>query len=230
MSNNKLENILFYDANDSAFLRKLIIIIIIFYILTTILFFLYGFLVINIQTILAGVILVFWLLFTVLLFTKFHNSSFLNENFKWIYIPAIFILAIIEETIIYYNGGGLGGKAKSLEHDLLLAVPVFVGIGIGIYLLNLKRILNPGEFFILGAIQGFLIEIIFSGNIAFILILGGGAMGIYGAMMGCFAPAQEDNMKTSKQLIIDLLLGTLLCFIFVIIGAIVGDNLYNAIS
>ncbi len=230
MSNDKFKNVLFYDENDSAFQRKLIIIIIIFYILTTFLFFLSGILEINTQTILAGVILVFWLLFTVLLFTKFHSSSFLNENFKWFYIPSVFILAIIEETIIYYNGGGLGGAAKSLEHDLLLAVPVFVGIGIGIYLLNLKRKLNPGEFFLLGAIQGFLIEIIFSGNIAFILILGGGAMGIYGAMMACFAPAQEDNVKKLKQLIIDLLLGTILCFIFVIIGAIVGDNLYNAIS
>ena len=137
MSNDKLVNVLFYDENDSAFQRKLIIIIIIFYILTTFLFFLSGILEINTQTILAGVILVFWLLFTVLLFTKFHSSSFLNENFKWFYIPSVFILAIIEETIIYYNGGGLGGAAKSLEHDLLLAVPVFVGIGIGIYLLNL---------------------------------------------------------------------------------------------
>ena len=198
--------------------------------LTTFLFFLSGIIEFHIQTILAGVILVFWLLFTLMLFIKFHNSSFLNENFKYVYIPAILILAIIEETIIYYNGGGLGGKAKSLEHDLLLAVPVFVGIGVGIYLLHMKRNLNPGEFFVLGAIQGFLIEIIFSGNIAFIVILGGGAMGIYGAMMACFAPAQEDNIKTTKQLIIDLLLGTVLCFIFVLIGAIIGDNLYNAIS
>jgi hypothetical protein len=55
-------------------------------------------------------------------------------------------------------------------------------------------------------------------------------MGIYGAMMACFAPTQEDNKKNFKQLIINLLLGTVLCFIFVLIGAIVGDNLYNAIS
>ena len=226
----KLENILFYDKNDSGSLRKIIMIIIIFYLLTTGLFFLSGILEMNIQTILAGVILVFWFLFTTLLFIKFHNSSFLQENFKWVYIPTVFILAIMEETIIYYNGGGLGGKAKSLEHDLLLAVPVFVGIGVGIYLLNMKRRLNPGEFFVLGAIQGFLIEIIFSGNIAFIIILGGGAMGIYGAMMACFAPAQEDDTKTTKQLIINLLLGTILCFIFVLIGAIIGDNLYKAIS
>ncbi|MFX1444251.1 MAG: hypothetical protein ACFFHV_12625 [Promethearchaeota archaeon] len=226
----KFEKILFYDENDSGFLRKLVLIIIIFYLLTTFLFFLSGIIEMNIQTILAGVILVFWLLFTVFLFIKFHNSTFLKENFRWLYLPAVFILAIIEETIIYYNGGGLGGMAKSLEHDLLLAVPVFLGIGVGIYLLHIKRTLNPGEFFILGAIQGFLIEIIFSGNIAFILILGGGAMGIYGAMMACFAPAQEDNTKTSKQLIINLLLGSVLCFIFVLIGAIIGDNLYNAIS
>jgi len=226
----KFDNILFYDENDSGFLRKLVLIIIIFYLLTTFLFFLSGILEMNTQTIIAGFILVFWLGFTILLFKKFHNSIFLNENFRWLYLPAVFILAIIEETIIYYNGGGLGGKAKSLEHDLLLAVPVFVGIGVGIYLLHIKRNLNPGEFFILGAIQGFIIEIAFLGNIVFAIILSGGAMGIYGAMMACFAPAQEDNRKTSNQLIINLLLGTIICFIFVLIGAIIGDNLYNAIS
>ncbi len=230
MSINKFQNVLFYDENDSGFLRKLILLIIIFYLLTTFLFFLSGILEMNTQTILAGVILVFWLLFTVLLFIKFHNSTFLKENFKWLYLPVILVLAIIEETIIYFNGGGLGGKAKSLEHDLLLAAPVFVGIGVGIYILHMKRKLNPGEFFLLGAIQGFLIEIIFSGNIGFIIILGGGAMGIYGAMVACLSPAQEDNMKTNKQLIIDVLIGTIFCFIFVLIGAIIGDNLYNAIS
>jgi hypothetical protein len=223
----KLENILFYDENEVSWLRKLILVITTFYIFTIILFFIFGILEINLQSIIAGIILTFWILFTIFIFKVFHNSTFLNQSFKHIYLPAVFLLAIIEETIIYYNGGGLGGKAKSLEHDLLLAIPVFVGIGIGLYLINLKKRLNPGEFFIIGSIEGFLIEIIFSGNITFILILGGSAMGIYGTMMACFSPKYDNNIKSSRQIIINIINGTLLCFIFVIIGAIVADTIYN---
>ena len=51
-------------------------------------------------------------------------------------LDQVFILGIIEETVIYYNGGGLGGKALSLSHDLISTTPVFVGIGLGIYLLD----------------------------------------------------------------------------------------------
>ncbi|MFX0069777.1 MAG: hypothetical protein ACFFAO_01675 [Candidatus Hermodarchaeota archaeon] len=134
------ENVLFYNENDANWIKKLTIIVLILYCLTTLLFFLVGALEINLQSILAGVILIFWIVFTTIIFKFAHDSEFLKENFRWCYIPAVLILAIIEETIIYYNGGGLGGKAKSLEHDLLLAVPVFVGIAVGIYLINLDLI------------------------------------------------------------------------------------------
>jgi hypothetical protein len=227
MGNNILKNIFFYDENDPPFLHKLNMLIILMYLLTTILFFIFGILALNLQTILAGVILTFWILFTICIFKIFHTYSYFIRNFRWIYIPAIFVLAVLEETIIYYNGGGLGGKAKSLEQDLLLAVPVFLGIGIGIYLLNHKRKLNPAEIFIIGAIQGILIEIIFPGNIGFVLIIGGGAMGIYGTMMACVSPKHENNIKSINKILIDLLVGTCICFIFVIIGAIIGDNLHT---
>ncbi|TFG03199.1 MAG: hypothetical protein EU539_12485, partial [Promethearchaeota archaeon] len=170
----KFENILFYNEHDKKWLQNIIFMILILYCITTLLLFISGIFEASLQSVLAGVILIFWMALTSLIFKFFHDSEFLRENFKWIYIPSIFILAIVEETIIYFNGGGLGGKAESLEQDLMLAVPVFVGIAIGIFLMNLKNKLNPGEFFILGAIQGFIVEFLFLGDITTIIILFGG--------------------------------------------------------
>jgi hypothetical protein len=193
--------------------------------------FFFGAILSDLQMIFTGIILFFWLALTSLIFRLSHSSTTLNEKFNWLYLPVVFVLAIIEETIIYLNGGGLGGAALSLQHDLLLAVPVFLGIGMGIYILHFWKKLYAGEFFLLGAIQGFIIEIIFTGNILGVWLFGGAALGIYGAMMGALAPKIEESYhRSAKSTILILIVGIIICFVCVIIGAIVGDNLYSILG
>jgi hypothetical protein len=194
-------------------------------------FLLIGAILLDLQMIFTGIILFFWLALTSLIFRLSHSSTTLNERFSWLYLPVVFVLAIIEETIIYLNGGGLGGAALSLQHDLLLAVPVFLGIGIGIYILHFWKKLYSGEFFLLGAIQGFIIEIIFTGNILGVWLFGGAALGIYGAMMGALAPKiEESHHRSAKSTILMLIAGIIICFVCMIIGAIIGDNTWRIIG
>jgi hypothetical protein len=216
------------DKSDPHWLHVCIGAILIWYIIDMIFFFFIGTILLDLQMILTGLILLFWLGLTTLIFRLSHSSILLNEKLKWLYIPVVFVLAIVEETIIYLNGGGLGGAALSLQHDLLLAIPVFLGIGAGIFILNLWKRLYSGEFFLLGAIQGFLVEIIFAGNFLDVWLFGGAALGIYGAMMGALTPKTEENQRRSAQkTVLILVLGIIICFIGVIIGAIIGDNLYS---
>ena len=126
----------FHDETDPRWLRISIGVILIWYIADMVFFFLIGAILLDLQMIFTGIILFFWLALTSLIFRLSHSSTTLNERFNWLYLPVVFVLAIIEETIIYLNGGGLGGAALSLQHDLLLAVPVFLGIGVGIFILN----------------------------------------------------------------------------------------------
>jgi hypothetical protein len=216
------------DETDPRWLQISIAVILIWYIIDMGFFFFIGAVMSDLQTIFTGIILIFWLALTALIFRLSRTSTTLNEKFNWLYLPIVFVLAIVEETIIYLNGGGLGGAALSLQHDLLLAVPVFLGIGTGIYILHFWKRLYSGEFFLLGAIQGFIIEVIFTGNILGVWLFGGAALGIYGAMMGALAPKIEDHHhRSTRSTILLLIAGMILCFVGVIVGAIIGDNLYS---
>ena len=90
--------------------------------------------------------------------------------------------------------------------------------------------MSNGEIFAVGAIQGFIIELFLAGNLSLAWFLGGPALGIYGMMMA--AVGKKDsviNEHTVRQVLLVLLLGTLLCFIGAIFGAIIGDTIYNSI-
>lgn len=225
-----LEHLL-QDKTDPRWLRVSVSVILIWYIVDMGFFFFIGAILSDFQLIFIGIILFFWLALTSLIFRLSRSSTTLNEKFNWLYLPVVFVLAIIEETIIYLNGGGLGGAALSLQHDLLLAVPVFLGIGTGIYILHFWKRLYSGEFFLLGAIQGFIIEVIFTGNILGFWLFGGAALGIYGAMMGALTPKiEEHHHRSAKSTILMLIVGIIICFVCVIIGAIVGDNLYSILG
>ncbi len=224
----RLFRLYFYDGKDGIWTQRAIKAVLIWYVVDTALFYIIGALLFEIQTVLSGVVLTFWLVLTIFLYNRYHYSEQLKDRFNWIYVILVFTLAFIEETVIYFNGGGLGGRATSLAHDLVLAVPVFVGIAFGILILHIKRLLTPGEFFMIGAIQGYLIEIMLAGNIGLAWFLGGPALGIYGSMMACFAPKAKVQDTSTHKILIDLILGTILCFIFVILGAIIGDTIYTA--
>jgi len=126
----------------------------------------------SIQTIFfMGLILILWFILTRWVFNRSRNYE---KRIR--YIGSVFFLAIIEETVIYYNGGGLGGKALSLSHDLISTIPVFVGIGLGIYLSDKWLKLYNGEYFAVGATIGLIIEVFLTGNFMLIVFIGGAAI------------------------------------------------------
>ncbi len=220
----------FYDENDPSWIRRMIRFILIWYLIDTALFMFIGIASADFQAFISGLILLFWLIFTRAVFKSFYGSSFVKNRFFWIYVPFVFLLSIIEEVLIYFNGGGLGGEAESLTHDLILAIPVFVCIGIGVFVINRRIPLRTGEFFLLGAIQGFLIEIIFAGNILFVWLFGGAVLGIYGSIMGSIVPTYETAIERSKKKsALIMIIGSIFCFFMVIVGAVVGDTLCNLI-
>lgn len=223
---------IFTSEHECKLIKKFEWIVIAWYLADTILFFLIGVAENNIQTILAGAFLVFWFVLTSSLFTLLSKIKALGSNFHKLYLPTVFVLSLIEETLVFYNGGGLGGKATSLTQDLLLAVPVFLGIAFGILVLDKFTNLSSGEIFAIGSIQGFIIEIIISGNFYFAWLLGGPALGIYGMMMAALHK-NESSIKTkrsNKQTFAILTTGTILCLTGAIIGAIIGDTFYSFIK
>lgn len=222
------ENLLFYDENDNSRLQKLIIVIIGLYILTVAFFLIFGITGSDLQAILSAVILVIWLAVMALIFKLLRNTEIIHSYYRWFYLPGVVVLAISLETPIYFIGGGLSGTAESLEHDLILTIPVYLGIGIGSYIVNWKRKMNPGEFFLLGGIMGFIIEIVLLGRFDLIWFFLGGVLGMYGAVNSVFSPAQDDNEKEFKNILLNLFFGTILCCIFIVIGAFLGHFLYES--
>lgn len=170
----------------------------------------------NIQTIFTGLILIFWFILTRQVFT--HSRSW-EKSIR--YIGSVFILAIIEETVIYYNGGGLGGKALSLSHDLISTIPVFVGIGLGIYLSDKWLKLYTGEYFAVGATIGLIIEVFLTGNFMLIVFIGGAAMGIQGALMVVAAPENEVDDRTLVRSGLLHVVSVVISFLIALIGPIV---------
>ena len=157
-----------------------------------------------------------------------------NNSLKILYLPIVFIIALIEETIVYYSGGGLQGAAVSLWHDLALAIPVFLMIGVGILITNRIYKMNSGEIFLLGYICGAILEIILPVhffNPVLILLFGGAGAGFYSILYTGFAPIPEIAPERTKiQSIKILLIGTIICFVCMVIAGIIGSTLYEMTS
>ena len=128
--------------------------------------------------------------------------------------------------MVTLNGGGLKGEATSPPHDLILSIPVFLGIGLGITPTDRFPPLKPGEHFLFGAIFGLLIEIVIPGDLSIMLV--GGAMGVYGYIMKAFPPENRvEGEIGAVGLLKRPLLTHLLGWVSVIVGAIFGDTVYR---
>jgi len=138
----------------------------------------------------------------------------------------VLLLSILEETMVTLNGGGLKGEATSPPHDLILSIPVFLGIGLGITPTDRFPPLKPGEHFLFGAIFGLLIEIVIPGDLSIMLV--GGAMGVYGYIMKAFPPENRVEGEIGAVGLLKRPLLTLLWgWAFIIVGAILGDTVYR---
>ena len=200
---------------------------IIFYLLDIILFLLIGIIESSGKDIVNVLFLVFWFGLTIILYSKIDLKSI---NFVY-YTLLLLILAVIEESIIYFNGGGLSGGATSLAQDLILAVPVFVILGVSLFLLKDKFLLTASDFYIYGSIFGLFIEIILGGKIAFVFLFGGPALFIYGSMLATFAPKTINTAKENQiNLYRKILFILIVMFLFMLTGAIIGDTVYKMIE
>jgi len=221
----KMKEYFFFDELNPKWLQKIVYIIILWYIIGVVIFFLLGFL--NVLNVLAASNLLLLLIITNILFKYVRQ----NENSRYFYLPVIFLLALLEETLVYYSGGGLQGAALSLWHDLALSIPVFLMIGVGILLTNRIKKMNSGEVFLLGYICGFILEIILPGhffNPILIFLFGGAGAGFYSILYTALAPIPEEPPERNKiQTIKILLIGTIICFFCMVIGGIIGSTLYE---
>jgi len=64
------------------------------------------------------VFFVVWILLCAAIF-HYRRKPFLGRLAPILYIPVVFGLSLIEETAVYFNGGGLQGAATSISEDLV---------------------------------------------------------------------------------------------------------------
>lgn len=228
----KLKEKIFYDEENPEWLRTFVYVIMVWYIIDAVIFYLLGFL--NILNVLAATNLLLLLILTNYIFGNFRAKQQQNTRLKILYLPIVFVIALIEETIVYYSGGGLQGAAVSLWHDLALSIPVFLMIGVGILITNRIYKMNAGEIFLLGYICGAILEIILPVhffNPVLILLFGGAGAGFYSILYTAFAPIPEISPERKKvQTMKILLIGTIICFICMVIAGIIGSTLYQLTS
>ena len=199
----------------------------IMYVFDILLFFLIGIVEKSKSNIITSFILIFWLTLTLALY------NFIDKMYRTFvyYIVGVMILGVIEETIIYYNGGGLNGEAVSLKQDLLVVVPVFVFLGLALYILNYFFSFVSSDFYVYGSIYGFILELIIGGKIGYFYLFLGPALVIYGSMLATFAPKiPEQTKKISINKVIEIMVVLIVMFIFMIAGAIVGAIMYSALK
>ena len=195
--------------------------------LDVLLFLLLGLLEHSIRNVLSSVILLLVWLGAVAFPEIFGKLEWSANHPGFTYLLAVLLMALFEETLVTFNGGGLGGKATSLTHDLTIAVPVFLGIGMGLYLAHRITPMTRGEFFLFGAIFGFFVEMVLNGAWSGLVLLGGAAMGLYGMILSAYTPATDNPAPlNAKKVLIVITLGTA----FMLVGAVLGDTLWRLVE
>lgn len=148
-----------------------------------------------------SLVLFIWGLFDffVLLFFSFSNTIFvLYVVFvvcfwlglyilepKWYYIT-IFFLVLVEETLAFYSGGGLQGSARSLLHDYVRSIPLFMTHAFLWRQYMKKYAFDERDIYLMAGLHGFFWEIALPGHILDVLsvfLIGGSAIMIYGLLV-----------------------------------------------
>jgi len=198
--------------------------VLLWFCLDVLLFLLLGLLEHSPRNVLSSVILLLVWLAAVVLPRGFGKLEWSGNHPGFTYLLAVLLMALFEETLVTLNGGGLGGRATSLVHDLTIAVPVFMGIGTGLYLSHHMAPMSRGEFFLSGALFGFFVEIVLNGAWSGLVLLGGGAMGLYGMILSAYTPGTDSPapLGVRKVLIVMALEAA-----FMLAGAVAGDTLWR---
>ena len=138
---------------------------------------------------------------------------------------SIFLISIIEETIVYFIGGGLHGLAKSLIHDYIRSIPIFLTHAF-LWLKYMSRYeYTEGEIFLLAGLHGFFWEIVVSGmifNPVLLILFGGIPFILYGLLVLIpDRPKGEENINKIRKitlwiiyLLIEVTIGTIFAILF----------------
>ena len=81
------------------------------------------------------------------------------------FILTAILLAFLEETIIYFLGGGLQGTAKSLLDDYLGSIPVFAMFIFGWWLFLRSYDIDDYKLAFYSGLHGWILEVIVPGHI-----------------------------------------------------------------
>ena len=141
------------------------------------------------------------------------------------FLLMIFLICLAEETIVYFIGGGLHGVAKSLLHDYVRSIPIFLTHAFLWFRYMSKYRYDDGEIFILTGLHGFFWEIIISGmilNPILTPLFGGTPFILYGLLVLIpDRPLGEENIPTRKRaflwftyLVIEILVGLAVAILF----------------
>ncbi len=141
------------------------------------------------------------------------------------YMLSIFLISIIEETIVYFIGGGLHGLAKSLIHDYIRSIPIFL-IHAFLWLKYMNKYeYNEGEIFLLAGLHGFFWEIVVSGiifNPVLLTLFGGTPFILYGLLVLIpERPKGKEKINWIKKMVlwliylpIEVTIGTIFVILF----------------
>lgn len=143
------------------------------------------------------------------------------------FIASAFVLAVLEETIVYYLGGGLQGTATSLLDDFAGSLPVFLAIIVGWWFVLKRYYYSEESLYLFSGLHGFFMEIIVPGlifNPVSVILFGGSSIFVYATIIVCpQRPKAKTDLKETNTLMKVIL--WFLIIILMVIGGIIGDTL-----
>lgn len=140
------------------------------------------------------------------------------------YLPVALGLAVAEETLIYAFGGGLQGEARSLLHDYAVAMPVFLALVGGWFLVTRRYRVGTGTVFLLAGAHGLLLELVLTGLVAspaVVFLLGGPTLVIYGSVVA--GPALPRGDRPASRAV--LAGAWLFVLALLVVAGVVADHL-----
>jgi len=147
----------------------------------------------------------------------------LNKIKPKLFILTSTLLAFLEETIIYFLGGGLQGTAKSLIDDYLGSIPVFVMFILGWWLFLKKYDIDGYRLVFYSGLHGIVLEIVIPGHIfsiTTVLLFAGTTFLVYGGMI--VIPRRPEGTREAN--IKAIIKYWIFILILIFIGGLIADT------
>jgi len=116
------------------------------------------------------------------------------------FVVSAFLLAVLEETIVYFLGGGLQGTATSLLDDYAGSLPVFLMFILGWWIVLKNYYVDDETLYFHAGLHGFLFEITIPGHLLSLLtvfLFGGSAFFIYASII--LIPSKPLTIKDGRK-------------------------------